>query len=265
MNHNLKTIEYNNSIITLDLNGGTLISWINSGEEVFYRGTSHRRSGIPILFPFANPLHDGIFKNSGLQIGQHGFARDLVWKLESTQESSISISLSTNDISEEMQLAYPYKFKAIIIIDLKKAAVLQYTLRVENLDLALLPIAPGLHPYFPIKQEEKSKLSISDANNKPIFTGIYTNWDEPSDGIFNNYEGLAKIQFPDGKQIQIAENSKNPDFQNLVVWSQPGSQLDSNFICVEPFTRGTDAINKNPILVEPGKNWEVSLQFILVK
>lgn len=329
--------SYNN-YICLNLQGGTLLSWVNNGQEIFYQGSSEKRSGVPILFPFANPLKNGIFEKSGLPIGQHGFARNSLWKLVSKNikqkplvsstflhnngaeleygqnkanqnlnpnkvnnilletkieenviksHSSITIQLTNSNISPEMQLAYPYQFTAEIIVDISLPNCLTYTLKVYNTGETNLPIAPGLHPYFPINHAEKAKLEIrketfklgekklgkvklSNSLTKPnklkdsevIFQGKNVNWNEPSSGFFNNFNTEATILFPN-KKIRITEISPKPDIQNLVVWSQTQTQTenDYNFICVEPFTRGTNAINENPIIVSPNKTWEMIVQF----
>ncbi len=317
---NLILTSYKNNKITINLEGGTLLAWVNDGQEVFYQGSTLKRSGVPILFPFANPLENGIFNKSGLPIAQHGFARNCLWKQvlpnsnasnldletnfndntstdvksleklsgENNSPTLLHIILSNQDISPEMQLAYPYNFLAEIIVDISIANSLIYTLKVTNNGENNLPIAPGLHPYFPINHEDKSKLRISsqfsknlemESNNEDkqrsftsselkvesdinnlVWSGENVDWNGFSKEIFNDFSGQVAVTFPD-KTITITEASSNMEIQNLVIWSQTTEQPDYNFICIEPFTRGTNAINDNPIIVEPGKTWEMKVQF----
>jgi galactose mutarotase-like enzyme len=264
--------SYKNSKIAIDLNGGLLLSWKIKGEEIFYQGSSTRRSGVPILFPFANPLEGGIFNISGLPIGQHGFGRDSIWKLKEISEASISINLMNQDISPEMQAAYPFQFEVTIKVEINHADMLKYTMEVKNLGDKSLPIAPGLHPYFPIQHELKQDLKIlspaqtsadsklSEIQEDILFDGNNINWEQPSNGFFNNFDKEATIIFPD-KQIKITECSEKSEFEHLVIWSQNEQEKDYNFVCVEPFTRTTNAINDHPILVHPGKTWVTTLEF----
>lgn len=266
--------SYKNSKIGIDLNGGLLLSWKIKGEEIFYQGSSIRRSGVPILFPFANPLEGGIFNVSGLPIGQHGFGRDSLWKLKEISESSIAINLTDQDISPEMQAAYPFEFEVTIKVEINIEDKLKYTMEIINSGDKTLPIAPGLHPYFPIQHKLKRDLVIlsptvassnavlSVVEEDVLFNGKDVDWDQPSNGFFNNFDKQATIIFPD-KQIKITELGEKPEFQNLVIWSQNLQEKDHNFICVEPFTRGTNAVNDNPILVQPGQAWVTTLEFFL--
>jgi|GEM_PF-1054627 galactose mutarotase-like enzyme len=270
---NIVQTSYKDSKIVVDLNGGLLLSWEIKDEEIFYQGSTKRRSGVPILFPFANPLESGIFNISGKQIPQHGFGRDSTWKLKEVSESSITINLTNNDISEEMQAAYPFQFEVTIKVDMNEADNLKYTMEVINLGEQNLPIAPGLHPYFPIQHEHKKDLKIisptnestnnelSDVEEDILFDGKAIDWDKNTNGYFNKFQNQAEIIFQNNKKITITELGEKSEFQNLVVWSQNLEEKDYNFVCIEPFTRGTNAINDHPILVQPGKTWATTLQF----
>jgi galactose mutarotase-like enzyme len=310
---NLIHTSYKNSRVSLNLQGGALLSWVNNGREVFYQGSTLNRSGVPILFPFANPLENGIFNKSGLPIGQHGFARNSLWRQvlpnnevtafspknsinntknlntsliknlseEEKPPATLHLILNNEDISAEMQLAYPFKFVAEIEIDIKETDCLVYTLKVTNIGAENLPISPGLHPYFPINHTDKSKLQIwaenfdskseikglTNNNIKPeaniIFNGKDVDWNLPSNGIFNKFNKTATAIFTD-KTIRITETSLKPDIQNLVVWSQTSDQVDYNFVCLEQFTRETNAINTNPILVKPQHTWTMQVKFEVI-
>lgn len=234
--------------------GGQLVQWKHDGAGVFYQGSSIRRSGVPILFPFANPLKNDIFDVSGKTIKQHGFGRDSLWRVVDQTEDSVVLELTHGDISAEMQIAYPYGFKAKIALELSENS-LNYTLTVENLSQIDLPIAPGIHPYFPLKHEQKSSLQI---------TGIANNidWESENNGHFYDFDGQIQLRFPDGRAIEITEQNSNY-FENIVLWSQTPANPDYDFVCVEPFTRKTNAINDNPILVKPGEIWSSTISFTL--
>jgi galactose mutarotase-like enzyme len=240
--------------LIIEPQGGQLVQWYHDGVGVFYQGSSIRRSGIPILFPFANPLKDGIFQLSGKLIGQHGFGRDSLWQVLERNDSSISLTLTPQNISSEMQIAYPLDFEAVIGLEVLDNT-LKYTLSVKNNSSVDLPIAPGLHPYFPIKHNEKSNLVISGIDNT-------IDWESESSGYFYDFDGQFELQFPDGRMIEVAEIGTNY-VENIVLWSQTPANSDYDFVCVEPFTRKTNAINDNPILVKPKETWSSTIAFTL--
>lgn len=245
------------SELSVTTDGGTMLSWKTKDQEILYQGSSDRRSGIPILFPFANPLKDNIFVKSGLPIGQHGFARNSAWHFKQVSQSQVELTLTNNDISPEMQLAYPFQFNLNITLNIETKGVLDYTILLDNLDEKPMPIAPGLHPYFPIKHDQKTQLKISNLDLQNI------DWNKESEGNFYDFDGEAIVEFPNGKVLKITETSEIKDFQNLVIWSQTPAKEDSDFVCLEPFSRQTNAINDNPILVEPRGIWEKSFEFII--
>lgn len=247
------SLKYQDRSVVVTKNGGQVLSFKNHNQEILYQGSSQKRTGIPILFPFANPLTNNIFVLSCLEIGQHGFARNSEFSVKQLNSSSLELTLTHQNISEAMQLAYPYQFELKIIVDLAIKNTLIYKIVVTNICNKDLPIAPGIHPYFPIKHHQKTNLEIENLNLQNI------DWEKPSDGYFYDWDGIAKINFGT-KQLEIKEISNKKEFQNLVLWSQiPNGNDDFDFVCIEPFTRKTNAINDDPIIVKPRESWEVGV------
>ena len=213
---------------------GQLVQWIHDGVGVFYQGSSIRRSGVPILFPFANPLKDDILLVSGKKIGQHGFGRDSVWKIGKQTSSNIEMILSYDDILPKMQEAYPFVFDAKIILELKVNSLI-YTLQITNNGETSMPIAPGIHPYFPIKHESKQNLIINDLQG---FDSNHIDWNKQSNEYFYNFNDCVDIEFPNGHSIAMKQDGQK-DFQHLVIWSQTPDSIDQDFVCIEPFSRIT--------------------------
>jgi galactose mutarotase-like enzyme len=255
------------SILTVSTDGAQVLNWQikdvlnNKMEDVFYQGSGVKRSGVPILFPFANPLKDNIFQKSGRVINQNGFGRNFPWRLKNLATNkptnSLGLILTQEDISDEFKQAYPFKFQAEIDLELTEKKSLIYKLRIHNKSDEMLPIAPGLHPYFAIKHEFKTQLKILEI---PEFQAENFAWNSELGGDFFNFKGQATCVFTD-KTIVIKELSQKPEFENLVIWSQNSTKEDYNFVCLEPFTRKTNAINDNPILVGPEEIWEAQLEF----
>lgn len=252
------SIENDFSRLTVLPESGQILQWVFRGRKIFYEGSSPKRSGVPILFPFAGPLENNIFAKTGKEIPQHGFGRDTNWKVEKNTDSII-LKLTNHDLFEEMKIAYPYSFEVEIklTIELQK---LFYQLTVKNLGEKEMPVAPGIHPYFPVIHNHKVDFQI---NNLPGFEAEEVNWKNFKKEIFFDFKDSVLVVLPNAKMLEIAEESDVNDFENLVVWSQhtgPGIK-DYNFICVEPFTRKNNELNTNPILIKPKTNWSKTIVF----
>lgn len=248
-------ILYNNpsNNYTFELNGGTLTEWkvynpkTSIDENILYQGESIKRTGIPILFPFAGQLKNNIFIHTYKIIPQHGFARNSIWKF--SKENQINLNNNMLDIST--QEAYPYEFNAYITIKSGKN-YLDYKLNIKNQGKLDLPIAPGLHPYLKINHEDKKNLNIKELSQ---FKAKTINWDNFKDALYFDFDKhIATITFTD-KTITIEDIDQK--FDKLVIWTEP----KKDFICIEPFTKIPDAINIDPIIISPHQSWESTIRF----
>jgi galactose mutarotase-like enzyme len=255
-------IQTKDSKLTVNPDGGQVMSWQvfenSRWYEILYQGSVQKRTGIPILFPFANPLENNLFNLSGKEIPSHGFGRLSNWQVD-TFENTIILSLTDKDIDPEYQLAYPFKFQASIQLRLSPKT-LDYELSVTNLSLENMPIAPGIHPYFRLSHDSKNNLSIPEISD---FKASEIDWNGDLDGLFFDYQDFSCSLINDNYEVflKVANNSRKPDIKHLVVWSQNQNQQDSDFICLEPFTRGSNALNIDPIIVKPTKTWTQRLTF----
>jgi galactose mutarotase-like enzyme len=250
------------SSTTISLEGGQVRSWSLGTQDILYQGSSIKRSGIPILFPYANPLKEDILLVSGKKYGQHGFARDCSWRLLEKGQDFCRIILDRGSLSQEMQDFYPFNFSLIQTILVSKDS-LSIELEVCNLEEVggkSMPIAPGLHPYFSLDHKQKAGFEISGLSTSVTAKSYEKiDWEKPSNGYFfklaqdleKNHSFETNILHKSAGTIKL---EISPNFQNLVLWSQSPSEgkTDYNFICLEPFSRGADAINTAPILIAPG-------------
>jgi galactose mutarotase-like enzyme len=130
----------------IDLQGGYVHSWSIDGAHILYAGKDAKRRGIPLLFPY--------FGKPDPALPQHGFARDMCWRLDISSANFASIVLSNSDISDAARIYYPYPFEVYVDIELSHST-LTYTLRVTNTGLKDMPISPGLHPYWAVPHAQK--------------------------------------------------------------------------------------------------------------
>ncbi len=258
-------IEFANEFgaIQATTNGGQLLSWQvkNNGkfQEVLYKGSEQKRTGIPILFPFADPLENNIFIPTGKEIPQHGFARNSIWE-EVTCNNGIKMRLNSKNLKREWEEAFNYDYTLEIeIIFLHNQLI--YKLSLTNLGKDSIPIAPGIHPYFPVEHNQKKTIKT----NLRDFDFGSTDWDDFNTAKFTDFTSeVMHFEFPEYK-LKISETSPQKTIDNLVIWSQMEPQKDVDFICLEPFTRATNGINTDPILVEDTWSMQVCFEVDLQK
>lgn len=249
-------VESTNAQIGINPEGGYVTSWKvrnpHSGEfeDALYVGSEIKRTGIPILFPNYN--------ESGGNVPTHGFGRASSWDVVQTPGSGkVVMRLGSDSISEEAKAVYPYKFETAIEIEAAEDGSLLYTLKVKNLGEETMPIAPGLHPYFPMIQEEKPNIETEGISE---FDAASFDWDKnPPDNEYN-FSRRAVIKGPQ-RTIVIEDITPIPVVRKMVVWSQTPQKPDYNFVCFEPVTRGDNALTDNPINVAPTTEWTMNLRF----
>ena len=57
--------------------GAQVLCWSLEKTQILYVGTSPRRGGIPLLFPFADPLTNDTLEHTSTRLPQHGFGREV--------------------------------------------------------------------------------------------------------------------------------------------------------------------------------------------
>jgi galactose mutarotase-like enzyme len=109
----------------------------------------------PVLFPIVGRLKNNkyFYKEESYELGQHGFARDLKFKLKNHNEDSCSFELiSTNETRKK----YPFDFIFVISYTLKEN-ILETAYKINNPSSETLYAAVGAHPGFncPLVEGEK--------------------------------------------------------------------------------------------------------------
>lgn len=244
------TLNLNSSSLSVDLQGGYVDSWVVAGQPILYRGSDPKRRGIPILFPY--------FGKPSPELPQHGFGRDTLWRCVNKDESSMSMSISSADISDTAKGYYPYRFEANIELALIEPNSLQYMLKVKNTGDTPLPISPGLHPYWSIAHEAKMRLVV---DSLPNFNASTIDWDHAppdTDFAFNN----PTTFHTDTYSMVIKDMSTQSDkIKQLTIWSQPHSSPDHDFVCIEPICGIRGGYISEPVQISPYEQWEMTVRF----
>lgn len=265
-----------------DLKHKTELLW--NGDAAYWK----RRS--PILFPNVGKTFGNVMRINGKSYptSQHGFARDMEFSLESSDETSACFLLVSN---EETLERYPFPFELRIRYELKQDS-LEVRWLVTNPGNTEMAFTIGGHPAFCFAQPGETKEDY--CLRFPKLTQLeYLLLDPPS--------GTAK---PDAKKVlplkegilpltdelfandalildcgQVQEvwlchkdgtprvGMKCPGFPNYGVWSVKGA----SFVCLEPWAGRCDncgfdselSEKPNVNLLGPGKTFEKSYTIVL--
>lgn len=225
------------------------------GDPAYWGRTS------PVLFPIVGGLKDGRYRVDGREytMGQHGFARDMEFRLKSQVASEIWFFLESN---EETFQKYPYPFLLEIgyeIID--RTVVVKW--RVSNQAKEPIWFSIGGHPAFlcPIDPgtdqtqyrlvfDEKEKLVSScieggllgpKKKTYALRNGILPVTADLFDGDALVIEGeqahSVALARPDGKPYLTVDF----DAPLFGIWSPPKKKAP--FICIEPWYGRCDSVD----------------------
>ncbi|MDB5261142.1 MAG: aldose 1-epimerase family protein [Adhaeribacter sp.] len=142
-------LENENSSVAIKTSGAELSSFLNKQENLEYIWQADPQvwpRHAPVLFPVVGKLPAGKYNYGGktYELPQHGFARDLDFKLISQENNQLIFELID---SEKTQAVYPFAFRLLIIYRLAENA-LEITYTVENPAAGDLYFSIGAHPAF---------------------------------------------------------------------------------------------------------------------
>ena len=242
--------------VQVDSMGAELKSFkeIASGREYMWNGDpQYWKRTSPVLFPLVGGLQNGVYWLDGREysMGQHGFARDMEFKLKSQVATEIWFTLES---SEETMAKYPFPFSLELGYELADRTVI-VKWRVRNPAKECMYFAIGGHPAFLCPIEEGTKQTdyrirfdtegqvISSALENGLINGRTMEY-ELTDGSIPVTEHLfdgdalviehdqahsVELVGPDGR----AYLTVTFDAPLFGVWSPPNK--NAPFICIEPW------------------------------
>jgi galactose mutarotase-like enzyme len=285
-------LENNTIKIAVDSHGGEMKSLVKkeTGTEYLWQADPQfwGRSA-PVLFPFVGSVNGGNFRTKGVTypMGQHGFARDMEFNLESQTDDEIWFSLRAN---EETLSKFPYDFKLKLGYRLGEGKV-TVIWRVENPGAEELPFSIGGHPafYCPVKDGIKQtdcwiKL---DAEGEIVSTRLAGGLASDEQDVYELADGYLKVteQLFDKdaliienqgiKEVSLCDENKNPYLTIKMsaplfgIWSPP--KKNAPFICIEPWYGRCDSTGfdgelkdrKWGNILASGAAWEAEFTIII--
>ena len=265
-----------------DLRHETELLW--NGDAAYWK----RRS--PVLFPNVGKTFGNVMRINGKSYPtcQHGFARDMEFTLESSNETSACFLLASN---EETLERYPFPFELRICYELKEDS-LTVSWLVTNPGTEDMAFTIGGHPAFCFAKPEETKenyclcfpglesleyLLLDPASGTarpdarkvlPLKNSILPLTDElfANDALILDNAQVEEVWLCHANGTKRV-GMKCPGFPNYGVWSVKGA----SFVCLEPWAGRCDncgfeaelAAKPNVNLLAPGKTFVKSYAIVL--
>ena len=249
-----------NSILTVQIagHGAELQSIKKNGQEYLWQGDTRfwgRRS--PVLFPIVGRVWENRYRHAGntYEIGQHGFARDMDFKMTYKQEDGAVYWLeSTPDTLGKFP--FPFRLLTGYLLDNNKVIV---KWRVENLGATDMYFQIGAHPAFYLPDfipsaDERGFFAFDNNKDLEYIIPVEKGCTSPERHVLKtNREGLMPIDLHtfdcdtyifDNKQLKkvtLLDKEKNPfislefDSPLVALWSPTKVHPDCPFVCIEPW------------------------------
>jgi galactose mutarotase-like enzyme len=238
-------------------------------DEAVQGGGRNVRGGIPILFPTAGKLAGDRYTAGGVtrELRQHGFARDLTWRVERREgDGPARLSMELVSTTETLRL-FPWEFRLAFVVELSGPS-LRILQSYENRAAAPMPLHAGFHPYFAVADREKGSARVELPTARA--------WDKAAgrDVLLENADltaaevslgspgpagaaaaNVARLRAP---SLGMVEVEASPELGHWVVWTLGGR----DFVCLEPWTAAGDALNTGEglLFVPPGGRKEMALE-----
>ena len=266
------TLENDKIKLTVAEHGAEIKSLIRKadGKELMWQAdAAYWGRTAPVLFPLVGNYYQkkSVFKGQTYEMGQHGFARDMDFKLGKQTENELVFTLKDN---EESRKKYPFSFLLVITYRLEKDTV-NVEWKVENPNEETMYFSIGGHPAFNCDLDtytlrfEKdnqpnakitSKIIADDGSGClgdeqkqfELENGVLFMSDElfSRDALIIEDRQSDKVTLiDDNGQDVIAVNFDAPLFG---VWSPVGKRAP--FVCIEPWYGRCDRVGFNQKLEE---------------
>lgn len=271
-------IELNNDTASavISLYGGQILSYKPSGnaETLFlsklanYQEGKAIKGGIPVCWPWFGADPEGKDRQA------HGFARNKMWQLRSTEKIDNDQSKVVMGLNEDAQTRkmWPYNFDLSIEFDVGET--LDVSLITRNTGDQAFKITQALHSYFSVGNIEQvfikgldkkaylDKANINKGKEDKVQSGN-VEFTQEVDRIYLDVPESIQISDSASKQLINIASAGN---RTAVVWnpgadiSQQMSDLENTdfqrFVCVETVNAASDVIE-----ILPGESFVLSASF----
>lgn len=261
--HRLLDQQHDAEVVLAPVRGGMVTRFRVGADDILFLDqgtlrdhTQNVRGGIPVLFPFAGRLHgdEFLFEGERFPMQQHGFARKVPWRIDATiaDDAAATIEMSLED-SEATLAQWPFHFRLAFRYQLRDGALTIHQ-RYENRGELPMAIHPGLHPYFRVEDWQKRDVRVPTGATrafdnrtgatKTLAGAIEFGTGEVDLQLLDHGQPHVRLIRPQQAAIELSYDS--PD-TIITLWTLPSR----DFVCVEPWTRQSDALNRGQALMVP--------------
>lgn len=266
--------------LTSILNNKTNKQYLWNADPLYWKRHS------PVLFPIVGSLKNKtyLYHGQSYSMSQHGFARDMEFKLIKKTDFELWYQLTAND---ETKKVYPFDFALEIGYRLQGRS-LTVMWRVINLGKSVMYFSIGAHPAFMcpldgngsqedyfISFDKKNPVHYSKIND----SGLVVKQDFMNQSVLETQDGILPVTnhlFDDDaliienyqcKQVSLLRPDQKPyvtvhfDAPLFGLWSPAGK--NAPFICIEPWYGRCDSSDFSGTLEERewGNHLEAGKQF----
>ena len=269
MNYYLENEKIKLTVSDLGAEIRSLIRKSDNTELMWQADAAYWGRTSPVLFPLVGNYFEkkSIYKGKSYEMGQHGFARDMVFELNNQTNSILEFVLNDDASTHEK---YPFAFELVVGYELSNDAVKVYW-KVKNTNDETMYFSIGAHPAFNCDLNSYTLRFEKNAESVSSLTANYIANDasgclsddqatfllkngilDMSDELFSRdalvFEGQQSDKVtlvdPTGKDV-ISVAFDTPLFG---VWSPVGKQAP--FVCIEPWFGRCDRVGFNQKLEE---------------
>lgn len=225
-------------------------NYVWSGDEKYWKGRN------PILFPQVSSTDNKttLINGTYYPMGNHGFARDSIFKLKEIKKNELTLEISENENTIKQ---YPFSFSLIVNYKLdENKMIITYTIKNNSKDN--MPFGFGLHPAFNcLDNYENTKIIFNnledDFGNEIVITKEL--FEKYPTVIINNPKSDKATLISGDKSISINYQG----FKIFAVWSK------GPFMCLEPWLNHTDKDHtiemrdrKDYLELKPNEEYKIS-------
>jgi len=251
--------------------GGLISGWRCGGREVVYLDLERFldpaqsvRGGFPVLFPITGGLPDNQLPlpQGTFTIGQHGFARQLPWRMEALADGR-GVSLELSDTPETRQ-SYPFPFQLRMEVRLAPGA-LEISTTVSNTGTEPMPFSFGLHPYFNLSSLEGVRV---EGLPEDCLNHLTMEADSSAEQMQRLAQGIDLLVRPSGPVRLVDEAAGSTlelqlshPFDLVVLWTEPPRPM----ICIEPWSGPRQSLISGDRRIElaPGSSTQLDTRYAL--
>lgn len=262
------------------------LSLNGDSSSIFWEACEPWKRTSPWLFPVVGKLvNEGYsWQGQSYSLSQHGFLRDVEFKVQRFSDSELLLRFSHEQLEEEQKHKYPFAFSVTMhFYFFEKAFKIKVNIKNESVD-ELMPFSFGWHPAFKV-QSKNEKISFemhktSVDQNSIIFhklneqgyieSSLLPEGYKPLSWQVKDFEQIERAEILVGKTFQAYTFSEvkiafEPPCDQIAVWSRESAK----FLCVEPWWGGglyniKDGLNPFALQLEPSasQNFEFSLSLV---